>query len=271
MTIDQLEMLEAIVKHGNYQVAADSLRKSQPSLSVGIKKLEEEFGIILFDRKEYRSQLTDQGKIFYRWALESLESFRNLNVIGKEMGQKKAEAFLEMAIDPLVQFSSLKTIFNLCLGTKSVTELKLRTELLESSKELVLGQHVDFAIGLLGEGHDELDARMFQKVQLIPVATTDVARDYKKYPQIIVNAHGSLGVQSKGFKCYVSDHSMKCKIIAAGLGWGRLARHEIQEDYPELVRIKDKLIQSHHFELYFMRNKNRPMGPVAKKIWNSII
>ena len=73
MTFDQLEMLEAVVTHGNYRAASEHLHKSQPALSVGIRNLEEEFGITIFDRTEYRSQLTEQGRVFYQWTRQCLE------------------------------------------------------------------------------------------------------------------------------------------------------------------------------------------------------
>lgn len=47
MTIDQLETLEMIVEKGSFKAAAEALHKTQPSLSVAIKKLEDEFDLKL--------------------------------------------------------------------------------------------------------------------------------------------------------------------------------------------------------------------------------
>jgi DNA-binding transcriptional LysR family regulator len=272
MTFDQLEMLEAVILHGNYRAASEYLHKSQPSLSVGIKNLEEEFGITLFDRSEYRSQVTDQGKVFYQWAKQCLESFRSLSVVGKEMGSKLIEPSINIVLDPLVEFAIIAPIFEVCLGPKSATELKIRSEILGKGMELVVAKEANFAIGTIGKTHPEIESFIFKKIDLIPVAAKNVAASYKNFPQIVVSSPDSLGELSKGPKCYVSDHSMKSKLICGGFGWGRLAKHEIETEFKntKLVTIKDPQVKAIHIDLYAMRNLTQPMGPLAKKIWTSL-
>lgn len=263
MTFDQLEMLEAVILHGNYRAASEHLHKSQPSLSVGIKNLEEEFGITLFDRSEYRSQLTDQGKVFYQWARECLESFRSLSVVGKEMGNKLVEPAINVILDPLIEFENIQEIFTTCLGPKSATELRIRSEILGKGMELVKDKEATFAIGIMPKTHSSIESFPFKKIDLIPVATKKVAENYKNFPQIVVSSPDSMGELSKGPKCYVSDHSMKTKLIVGGFGWGRLAKHEAKK----LVAIKDSLVKPVHIDLYVMRNIAVPMGPLSKTIW----
>lgn len=272
MTFDQLEMLEAIVKTGNYKTASDFLHKSQPSLSVGIKKLEEEFSITLFDRSEYRSHLTEQGKIFFQWAQSCLDSFRNLNVIGHEMGDKDIEPLINIVVDPLVEFGLLKSIFQTCLRERSATELKIRSEILGRGMELVLAQEAHLAIGIMPQPHPEIQSFKFQKIEMIPVALKKIAPHYKNFPQIIVSSPDTAGDLSKGLKCYVSEHSMKSKLILSGYGWGRLSKTEIENDYKSknVIPIKDALVRPLSFDLHVMRHIHRAMGPVTKSMWEEL-
>ena len=272
MTYDQLEMLEAVIKMGNYKAAAEHLHKSQPSLSVGIKKLEEEFGIKLFDRSGYRSQLTEQGKVFYHWARETLDSFRNLSVIGNEMGKHHLEPTLAVVIDPLIEFEYIQSIFETCLGPKSPTELKLRSEILGKCQELVLSEEAQFGIGMVTKSHSEIESFPFKRIEMIPVALKRVAESYKNFPQIIVTGPDFGGELSKGPQCHVSDHGMKAKLIVNGFGWGRLARHEIEGEFKtkKLVSIMDAPVTPFSMDLCVMRKKTRPLGPVAKKIWTGL-
>lgn len=237
MTYDQLEMLEAIVEKGSYKAAADHLHKSQPSLSMGIKKLEEEYGIRLFDRDQYRPKLTDEGKIFFGWARESLESFRTLDAIGKEMGNKKAEPMVRIVLDPLVQY-----------------------------------EEADIAIGVNLKSNDRIEAVPFKGVDMIPVVHRRITKDYKKYPQIIVVSPDSHGSISSGPHCLVSDHALKHQLIKSGYGWGRLARHEIENDLKKkiLVKVQDPVVKPFKVELMLMRNKNSGLGPIARKIWQGL-
>lgn len=272
MTFDQLEMLEAIIQHGTHKAAAESLHKSQPSLSVGIKKMEEEYGISLFDRSEYRLKLTPQGKVFYRWASECLEAFRNLKVVGQEMGQKKTEPTLTISLDPLVEFDQVHPVFSTCLGPHTVTELTIRSEILDRGMVLVLAGEADLAIGPILRANDKLESFFFRQVEMIPVCSRKLAPDFKKLPQIVVRSSATQGELSKGPKCYVSDHSMKCKLILEGHGWGRLARHEIEEEFKakSLVKVNDHVVKSFTLDLHVMRNKQKAQGPIAREIWQKL-
>ncbi len=269
MTYDQLEMLDAIVEKGSFKAASEALHKSQPSLSVGIKKIEEEYGISLFDRSDYRPQLTDQGRVFYKWARESLDSFRNLQTIAQEMGTQHREPKITVVIDPLVEYEEIHPVFETCMGKTNPTELTLRSEILGKGMQLLLDGEADFAISPIMKPNDQIETVFFKKVEMIPVALKKIAKDYKSYPQVVVIAPDSHGELTKGPRCYVTDHSMKCKLILSGYGWGRLAAHEI-EGYKTLVKIQDPVVKSFKLDLYFMRNRKRPMGPLSKLIWKKI-
>jgi DNA-binding transcriptional LysR family regulator len=272
MTFDQLEMLHAIVTHGTFKAASMALHKSQPSLSVGIKKLEEEFGLELFNRDQYRPELTEQGRVFYRWSLNCLESFKNLEVIGKEMGQSDIEPKLTLIIDPLVQFEDIQAVFYSCLGAKSATELTIRSEILSKGMQAVLSGTADFAIGPILKTDDRLESIPFKKIDLIPVANRRIAKHYSSYPQIVVQSPDSSGELTKGAKCYVSDHDMKCKLILSGFGWGRMAKHEIEDRLKskELIKIDDKIVRPFSLQFHIMRNRHHALGPVGKSIWSKL-
>ncbi len=52
MTIIQLEYLLAVANCGSFSLAAEHCFVTQPSLSMQIKSLEEELGVVLLDRSE---------------------------------------------------------------------------------------------------------------------------------------------------------------------------------------------------------------------------
>lgn len=65
MDLKQLEYFVTTVNEGNISKAAQRLHVSQPPLSTQLKLLEEELGVILFDRGARSIRLTDAGKIFF--------------------------------------------------------------------------------------------------------------------------------------------------------------------------------------------------------------
>lgn len=62
LTLTQLEYIVAVERAGNFHKAAKSVHVSQPSLSMLIKKLEDDLGLIIFDRKSQPVTPTPMGK-----------------------------------------------------------------------------------------------------------------------------------------------------------------------------------------------------------------
>ncbi len=62
MTITQLQYVLAIAEHRNFTVAAEHCFVTQPTLSMQIQKMEEELGVLIFDRNKKPIQLTEVGE-----------------------------------------------------------------------------------------------------------------------------------------------------------------------------------------------------------------
>lgn len=65
MEIDQLRQFLVVARLGNISHAAEELALSQPTLSRSIKRLEEEFGQPLFERKTRSVELTEAGQLLH--------------------------------------------------------------------------------------------------------------------------------------------------------------------------------------------------------------
>ncbi|MEF3307046.1 LysR family transcriptional regulator [Paenibacillus sp. GYB003] len=73
-----MDVFADVVEHGSLNRAAQALNISQPALSRKIAQLEEELGILLFDRKGKKLELTRLGQIAYEYAVEMREMERKL-------------------------------------------------------------------------------------------------------------------------------------------------------------------------------------------------
>ena len=72
MTLTELKYVIAVAREHHFGRAAESCGVSQPSLSVAIRKLEEELGVKLFRRSKYCIKLTEEGLYLKRRAEEIL-------------------------------------------------------------------------------------------------------------------------------------------------------------------------------------------------------
>lgn len=72
MEIHQLKYFICVAKLESISKAATTLHLSQPALSKSIAKLEDELGVLLFDRSGKRLHLNDRGRLFLEGAEKAL-------------------------------------------------------------------------------------------------------------------------------------------------------------------------------------------------------
>jgi DNA-binding transcriptional LysR family regulator len=68
MELTQLEFFIMVVEQGSFSKAALRVYRTQPAVSIAIRRLEEEIGVPLFDRSQKTPTLTDAGQLFYDYA-----------------------------------------------------------------------------------------------------------------------------------------------------------------------------------------------------------
>lgn len=86
MTLNQLIYVSEVSKTKSINAAAHALFVSQSSLSVAVRELEEELGIIIFNRTNRGITTTKEGETFIRYANNILQQYRRLEekYFGKE-------------------------------------------------------------------------------------------------------------------------------------------------------------------------------------------
>jgi len=78
MDFDQLETFLEVARLSSFSRAAERRFRTQPAISAQIRALEEEVGAKLLDRSGGKVALTQAGKIFQRYAEETVQSRRNV-------------------------------------------------------------------------------------------------------------------------------------------------------------------------------------------------
>ena len=83
MTLTELKYIVAVARERHFGRAAEACHVSQPTLSVAIKKLEEELEVKLFERSASEITLTDLGGEIVRQAQSVLEQAAGIKEIAK--------------------------------------------------------------------------------------------------------------------------------------------------------------------------------------------
>lgn len=126
MTITQIEYALAVFQKRNFVEAAKSCHVSQPTLSMQLKKLEEELGYSLFDRSKSPLIVTEEGEHFILQAKTVMLEYKKLSY--REEKELKGE--LIVGIIPTIS-SDLIPLF-LPSFLKNYPHIKIRFEELQT-------------------------------------------------------------------------------------------------------------------------------------------
>ena len=283
MTLDQLKILVKIADTGSVLGAAQALHRTQPTISVALRKLEEELNLQLLDRGSYRARLTEAGWQLCQKAKNILRQADEFTTLAHYLSIGN-ESTLKLAIEASCPMPLILQILNASERKYPQTEFSLQIENIWGALERLQNGETDLAISPWFQDLENLESIPLTKTSLIavaapglfPVETALEIDTMKNYVQIVVRDSGqqgralSYGVLEGGRHWIVSDHMTKKQLIIAGLGWGKLQEHLIVEDlaagtllpldisnYPCRVEM----------EVRAVRRLGEPVGPVAESLW----
>lgn len=95
MTLTELRYILAVAREGHFGRAASSCFVSQPTLSMGIKRLEQELDIKLFERSTHEVKVTPKGRAIIEQAQRVIEEAERITAIARH-GQNPMEGPLRI-------------------------------------------------------------------------------------------------------------------------------------------------------------------------------
>jgi DNA-binding transcriptional LysR family regulator len=150
LTLDAIEVIDAIERRGTFAAAAEELSKVPSALSYVIQKLEGDLGVKVFDRSGHRVRLTTTGMVLLQHGRYLLQEMRNLERRAQRSRQGW-EAELRIAVDCIVPFGALVPYISAFHGETSSTQLRFSDEALDGSWEALRCCRADMVIGAKGE------------------------------------------------------------------------------------------------------------------------
>src|SRR5689334_8250100 len=99
-TLEQWQVLQAIVDCGGYAQAAEALHRSQSSVSYMVARLQEQVGVELLEIDGRRARLTKNGEALLRRARALLDDAFQLEEFARSLNQGW-ESELRFAVDSL--------------------------------------------------------------------------------------------------------------------------------------------------------------------------
>ncbi|WP_085314967.1 LysR family transcriptional regulator [Derxia lacustris] len=240
LSLDAIEVVDAIARHGSFAAAATRLNKVPSTISYAVGKLEEQLGVKLFERNGPRVTLTPAGAEMLRegrWLLAAagdLESRLRQIATGYE-------AELRLVHDSLIPTEALVQDIAAFETLACGTRLRLGSEALTGTWEALRDGRADLVIaageGPAGGGHQMLDVGrldfVFCVAPLHPLARLGrpVARgDLLAHTAIVVGdsarglADRTVGLAAGQSRITVPTMAAKIACQSAGLGHGFVPR-----------------------------------------------
>ncbi|MDP3744209.1 MAG: LysR substrate-binding domain-containing protein [Methylotenera sp.] len=93
MTLSELRFVVAIAKERNFRRASEKCFVSQPALSLAIKKLEQDLGVMIFERSRTDINPTPIGEKIIEQAIKVLEQANHIREIAKQGNNQLSGAF----------------------------------------------------------------------------------------------------------------------------------------------------------------------------------
>ena len=93
MTLIELRFVVAVAKERNFRRASEKCFVSQPALSLAIKKLEEDLGVMIFERSRTDISPTLIGEKIIEQAIKALEEVNHIREIAKQGNNQLSGAF----------------------------------------------------------------------------------------------------------------------------------------------------------------------------------
>lgn len=291
MTLEQLRMLIAVADAGSLKKASERLYKTQPAVSQGITKLEQQLSVTLFSRASYRLTLTHPGQVLYQHARRVLNESDRLS----QMATHFAEGFetqVHLAIEASFDLSLLLPTLEQVQADYPKTQIILSQEYLSGAWQKLKSGAVDIAISPISPQLFEVEPIQGQLIytgQLKAVAApkliqrlgdlTNSEQLLDEY-QIVIPDTGTatigrdMGVKDGQRKWYANDFSTKKMLILSGMGWGKLPvfliRNELADGRLHPLEIADMIataLTPHHA----LKHENRVFGPVGESLWNALL
>lgn len=285
VTLDQLRMLVKISETGSVLAAAGALYRTQPTVSVAIKKLEEELGVSLLSRDGYRASLTSEGKMLCQKAKSILQQSEGFEILARHLAMGN-EPEIRIAIEASCPMALILNIMREIEQIFPHTEFSMMVENLWGAMERVQDGDADLAICPWLEEDLTVDSFPFIRSHLLTVAAPGFIpfkekkelelSDLQHKAQIVVkdSSHRSrsesYGVLHQGRHWLVNDHYTKKEILLAGMGWGRLHRHLVDQELED-GRLIPLYIRNYpvtlDIEMRVVRKQDVAHGPVAGALW----
>ena len=287
MEIQQLKGFHAVAKYRNFTIAAQKTQRTQPTISLQVKALEEELGVKLFERLGPKKvNLTHDGQILLDLTANLLQDFANL-----QMRFNEARGLYDTSSVRIVTHSSVM-IYLLPSIVKKFKSMfpDCRLAILNRSQREILEMldngEADFGITGLGSVPHSMDYKVFSRISRILIATRNhplskknsiSLEDIAEYPLVLPTAESNTRkIIDRAFSDHGLSYDLTMEVVGRtaiktyvgmNLGISIINEYYVTEEDKKKLLVKNMSKYFGKAETGIVTRKNRAMSvPAAEFI-----
>jgi DNA-binding transcriptional LysR family regulator len=148
LTPAALAMLQAIERTGSFAAAARESNMVPSALTYRVRAIEDALDVLLFDRSSRQARLTEAGAELLR---EGARLLVDIDAVANRVKRVATgwESQLTIAVDSIVDRTTLMELCEAFFALDPPTRLKLRTETLSGTLEALTSGQADLALGVV--------------------------------------------------------------------------------------------------------------------------
>jgi LysR family transcriptional regulator, low CO2-responsive transcriptional regulator len=166
MEMAQLEYFLRVVEEGSFSKAADRVFRTQPAVSIAVRRLEEEVGVALLDRTQKSPTLTEAGQIVYDYAQRILSLREEIATSVAEL-QSLQRGRVRIGANESTSLYLLPDIIMTFTQQYPQVKVEIYRHVSERLPREVLDRNVDFALTATEPQDRDLEAFPVLKDELI--------------------------------------------------------------------------------------------------------
>lgn len=147
ITLDALEVLDAIDRKGSFAAAANALFRVPSAISYTVQKLEQDLDVVVFRKEGRRALLTPAGRVLLEQGREILQATERLAMTTKK-AHSGWESVFTIAIDSILDFEFIYPLIAQFYEIMPDIEINIYEEVLGGTQEAITSNRADLVIGV---------------------------------------------------------------------------------------------------------------------------
>lgn len=280
LSLEAIEIVDAIARHGSFAAAAERLYKVPSTISYAVSKLEDQLGLALFVRNGPRVTLTPAGQEMLKEGRWLLAAARQLESRMRQISTG-FEAEIRLVHDSLIPTSAFNPDICAFEGLNCGTRLRIGSEAMTGTWEMLREGRADLIVaageGPAGGGYKAVAVGSLEFAFCVtpthPLARMQrplVRDDLLEHTAIVVgdgarsSADRTVGLLMGQRRITVPSMQAKIAAQTAGLGHGFLPRACVRADLEQGVLVELQIEQPRPPETFWLAWSTERMGEALK-------